>query len=225
MEQDLQHIISSKRALIARGETPRSAVNYTEGMPSEQKDRFIEYLIEQNEDQKLTIRAMQAVLEDFRKEQELTNKLLSESKENTSEANAKVSEVLSQLETLQAELRQERKESKAKDRKIARLQEKLNFANKNQYGSKSQKSKSQVGSQEDDVDRSQERDNFDGTAGSVENEVKEIPTVPKANSKPRDLSNRPDCYSRMGIEGGTVNMRLTDRSKVPGRIIERTFRK
>ena len=40
-----------------------------------------------------------------------------------------MSEVLSQLETLQAELRQERKESKAKDRKIARLQEKLNFAN------------------------------------------------------------------------------------------------
>ena len=133
MEQELQHIISSKRALLARGDTPRSAVNYTEGMASEQKDRFIEYLIEQNEDQKLTIRAMQSVLEDFRKEQELTNKLLSDANEKSSramaEANAKVSEVLSQLETLQAELRQERKESKAKDRKIARLQEKLNFAN------------------------------------------------------------------------------------------------
>lgn len=118
--------------MIARSDTPRSAVNYTEGMASEQKDRFIEYLIEQNGDQLLTIWAMQSVLEDFRKEQELTNKLLSD-------ANAKVSEVLSQLETLQAELRQERKESKAKDRKIARLQERLNLANKNQYGSKSQK--------------------------------------------------------------------------------------
>ena len=220
MEQDLQHIISSKRALIARVDTPRSAVNYTEGMPSEQKDRFIEYLIEQNEDQKLTIRAMQAVLEDFRKEQELTNKLLSESKESTSEANAKMNDLLAQMEILQAELRQERKESSAKDRKIARLQERLNLANKNQYGSKSQKSKSQVASQEKDVDRSQEKDNFDGTAGSVENEVKEAPTVPTANSKPRDLSNRPDCYSRMGVEGGTVNTHLTDRSKVPGRIIE-----
>lgn len=213
MEQELQHIISSKRALLARGDTPRSAVNYTEGMASEQKDRFIEYLIEQNEDQKLTIRAMQAVLEDFRKEQELTNKLLSE-------ANAKVSEVLSQLETLQAELRQERKESKAKDRKIARLQERLNFANKNQYGSKSQNSKGKDSSSEDEADRTQEKDNFDGTAGSVGSEVKETSQTPDTAPRPRDLSNRPSSYSRMGVEGGTIKTHLTDRSKVPGRIIE-----
>lgn len=224
MKQEIQHIISSKRALLARIETPRSAVNYTEGMPSEQKDRFIEYLIEQNEDQKLTIRAMQSVLEDFRKEQELTNKLLSDANEKSSramaEANAKVSEVLSQLETLQAELRQERKESKAKDRKIARLQERLNLANKNQYGSKSQKSKGKDSSSEEDVDRTQEKDNFDGTSGSIGSEVKETSKTLDAASKPRDLSNRPTSYSRMGVEGGSIKMHLTDRSKVPGRIIE-----
>ena len=224
MEQELQHIISSKRALLARGDTPRSAVNYTEGMASEQKDRFIEYLIEQNEDQKLTIRAMQAVLEDFRKEQELTNKLLSEANEKSSramaEANAKVSEVLSQLETLQAELRQERKESKAKDRKIARLQERLNLANKNQYGSKSQKSKGKDSFSEEDADRTQEKDNFDGTAGSIGSEVKEASKTSDATPQPRDLSNRPTSYSRMGVEGGTIKTHLTDRSKVPGRIIE-----
>ena len=224
MEQELQHIISSKRALLARGDTPRSAVNYTEGMASEQKDRFIEYLIEQNEDQKLTIRAMQSVLEDFRKEQELTNKLLSEANEKSSramaEANAKVSEVLSQLETLQAELRQERKESKAKDRKIARLQERLNLANKNQYGSKSQKSKGEDSSSEEDADRTQEKDNFDGTAGSIGSEVKEASKTSDATPQPRDLSNRPTSYSRMGVEGGTIKTHLTDRSKVPGRIIE-----
>ena len=224
MEQELQHIISSKRALLARGDTPRSAVNYTEGMASEQKDRFIEYLIEQNEDQKLTIRAMQAVLEDFRKEQELTNKLLSEANEKSSramaEANAKVSEVLSQLETLQAEFRQERKESKAKDRKIARLQERLNLANKNQYGSKSQKSKGEDSSSEEDADRTQEKDNFDGTAGSIGSEVKEASKTSDATPQPRDLSNRPTSYSRMGVEGGTIKTHLTDRSKVPGRIIE-----
>ena len=224
MEQELQHIISSKRALLARGDTPRSAVNYTEGMASEQKDRFIEYLIEQNEDQKLTIRAMQSVLEDFRKEQELTNKLLSDANEKSSramaEANAKVSEVLSQLETLQAEFRQERKESKAKDRKIARLQERLNLANKNQYGSKSQKSKGEDSSSEEDADRTQEKDNFDGTAGSIGSEVKEASKTSDATPQPRDLSNRPTSYSRMGVEGGTIKTHLTDRSKVPGRIIE-----
>ena len=50
MEPDLQHIISSKKELLARGDAPRPAVNYTEGMSSDQKDRFVEYLIEQNED-------------------------------------------------------------------------------------------------------------------------------------------------------------------------------
>ena len=211
MEQDLQHIISSKRALLARGDSPRPAVNYTEDMSSEQKDRFVEYLIEQNEDQKLTIRAMQAVLEDLRKELAETNRLLSG-------ANTKVSEVLSQMGSLQSTLLQERKESKAKDRKIARLQEKLGFANKNQYGSKSQKSKAEVPSQ--DADRTRGKDDFDGTAGSVETEVIESPAPPTSTPKKRDLSNRPDTYSRMGIEGGMINTHFTDRSKVPGRIIE-----
>ena len=167
---------------------------------------------------------MQSVLEDFRKEQELTNKLLSDANEKSSramaEANAKVSEVLSQLETLQAELRQERKESKAKDRKIARLQERLNLANKNQYGSKSQKSKGKDSFSEEDADRTQEKDNFDGTAGSIGSEVKEASKTSDATPQPRDLSNRPTSYSRMGVEGGTIKTHLTDRSKVPGRIIE-----
>lgn len=211
MEQDLQHIISSKRALLARGDSPRPAVNYTEDMSSEQRDRFVEYLIDQNEDQKLTIRAMQAVLEDLRKEIERTNIL-------STEANAKVAELLSQIAVLQAALLQERKDRKAKDRKIARLEEKLGFANKNQYGSKSQKSKTEAPSQ--DADRTRGKDDFDGTAGSVETEVTESPVLPTPTPKKRDLSNRPDTYSRMGIEGGMINTHFTDRSKVPGRIIE-----
>ena len=51
MTDDLQHIISSKRELLARGDAPRPAVNYTEGMPSDQKDRLRGCLIEQNERQ------------------------------------------------------------------------------------------------------------------------------------------------------------------------------
>lgn len=173
---------------MARGNSPRSAVNYTEDMSSEQKDRFVEYLIEQNEDQKLTIRAMQAVLEDLRKEIERTNILLSEANEKSSqasaEANAKVAELLSQIAALQAALLQERKDRKAKDRKIARLQEKLGFANKNQYGSKSQKSETEDPSQ--DADRTRGKDDFDGTAGSVETKVTESPAPPTPTPKKRD---------------------------------------
>lgn len=149
-------------------------------MSSDQKDRFVEYLIEQNEDQKLTIRAMQAVLEDFRKEQEGTNKLLAE-------ANAKVSQVLSQLEALQAELRQERKERKSLERKNARLQEKLDFANKNRFGSKSQKVKVPVPAKgADSPDRTEDEDNIDGTSGSISSEVKAESAENAVPTKERD---------------------------------------
>lgn len=149
-------------------------------MSSDQKNRFVEYLIEQNEDQKLTIRAMQAVLEDFRKEQEGTNKLLAE-------ANAKVSQVLAQLEALQAELRQERKERKSLERKNARLQEKLDFANKNRFGSKSQKLKVPVPVKDSDSpDRTEDEDNFDGTLGSISSEVKAESAENAVPTKERD---------------------------------------
>ena len=123
---------------------------------------------------------MQAVLEDFRKEQEGTNKLLAE-------ANAKVGQVLSQLEALQSELRQERKERKSLERKNTRLQEKLDFANKNRFCSKSQKAKDVVPAKDaDSPDRTEEEDNFDGTSGSISSEVKVEPTEKAVPAKERD---------------------------------------
>lgn len=86
-----------------------------------------------------------------------------------------------------------------------------------QYGSKSQNAKAEVPSQ--DADRTRGKDDFYGTVGSVETEVTESPS-PMPTPKKRDLSNCPDTYSRMGIEGGTTKNHFTDRSKVPGRIIE-----
>ncbi len=205
MTDDLQHIISSKRELLARGEAPRSAVNYTEGMSSDQKDRFIEYLIEQNESQKLDLRAMQAVLVDMKDEL------------------AKANESLNELTKLRSELLKERKDRKILERKIARLQEKLEFANKNRFGSKSQKSNKKKSSTEaeDNVsaDRSKEEDNFDGTSGSIEKEVCAQPDEAMHEAKERDLSNRPSNYSTMAVRNGKVETHMTDRSKVPGHII------
>lgn len=180
MTDDLQHIISSKRELLARGENPRPAVNYTEGMSSDQKDRFIEYLIEQNESQKLDLRAMQAVLVDMKEELAKSNESLNE-----------LTKLRSEISSLRSELQQERKERKALERKNARLQEKLEFANKNRFGSKSQKSKKSVTESEaqDSADRSKEEDNFDGTSGSIEKEVNVQSHETKHVAKERDLSN------------------------------------
>lgn len=203
MTDDLQHIISSKRELLARGDAPRPAVNYTEGMPSDQKDRFIEYLIEQNESQKLDLRAMQAVLVDM--------------KEDLAKSNESLNEFRSEISSLHSELQQERKERKSLERKNARLQEKLEFANKNRFGSKSQKSnkpKSATAESETQTsaDRSKEEDNFDGTSGSIEKEVSVQPDETKRIAKDRDLSNRPNNYSTMGIRNGNVEVHMTDRS-------------
>ena len=43
----------------------RNPINYSEGMADDQKDRFIQYLAEQHQEDELTKRAMELVLEDF----------------------------------------------------------------------------------------------------------------------------------------------------------------
>lgn len=128
------------------------------------------------------------------------------------------------LSSLRSELQQERKERKSLERKNARLQKKLEFANKNRFGSKSQKSnKPKSATAESEIqtsaDRGKEEDNFDGTSGSIEKEVSVLPDGTKHVAKERDLSNRPNNYSTMGIRNGNVEVHMTDRSKVPGHII------
>ena len=62
---ELQHIIDSKRELLSRETYSRNPINYSEGMADDQKDRYIQYLAEQNQDLRLTSDAMKLVLEDF----------------------------------------------------------------------------------------------------------------------------------------------------------------
>ena len=66
---ELQHIIDSKRELLSRETYSRNPINYSEGMADDQKDRFIQYLAEQHQEDELTIKAMKLVLEDFMKNQ------------------------------------------------------------------------------------------------------------------------------------------------------------
>ena len=137
--------------------------NIFSSMSSDQKDRFIEYLIEQNESQKLDMRAMQAVLVDMKEELSKSNESLNE-----------LTKLRSEISSLRSELQQARKERKSLERKNARLQEKIEFANKNRLGSKSQKSNKPKSTTESEsqtsADRGKEEDNFDGTSGSIEKE-------------------------------------------------------
>ena len=62
---ELQHIIDSKKEVLSRETYSRNPINYSEGMADDQKDRFIQYLAEQHQEDELTIKAMKLVLEDF----------------------------------------------------------------------------------------------------------------------------------------------------------------
>ncbi len=62
---DLQDIITTKRELLSRETYSRNPINYSAGMAEDQKDRYIQYLAEQNQDLRLTGDAMRLVLVGF----------------------------------------------------------------------------------------------------------------------------------------------------------------
>ena len=59
---DLQDIIKTKRELLSRETYSRNPINYSAGMAEDQKDRYIQYLAEQNQDLRLTGDAMKLCL-------------------------------------------------------------------------------------------------------------------------------------------------------------------
>lgn len=56
---------TQKKDVLSRETYSRNSINYSEGMADDQKDRYIQYLAEQNYDLRLTSDAMTLVLEDF----------------------------------------------------------------------------------------------------------------------------------------------------------------
>ena len=95
---------------------------------------------------------------------------------------------------------------------------------KNRFGDKSYGSKKK--NPDEESDRTKDKDNFDGTSSSlpensIANKDSDSSSAPTTQEKkPRDLSNRPDTYNTMGIQGASKEYK-SDLSKVPGRILER----
>ena len=209
----LQHIIEQKQELLAREAISRPAVDYSKDMTAEEQKRYINYLAERLEKADLGLRARDAVLQDFLDEKKILVERLS-----------KLDAVLSDVEDLKKNLASEVKKRKAAERKVDDLKAKLKFANKNRYGNKSYGSKKKNSSEESD--RTKDKDDFDGTSSSLpgnsiaNKESDSSSTTVTQEKKPRDLSNRPDTYNTMGVQGASKEYR-SDLSKVPGRILER----
>ena len=198
--------------MLSRETYSRNPINYSEGMADDQKDRFIQYLAEQHQEDELTKRAMELVLEDFMAEmKELKNQMAS---------------MQSKQSDLENQLSEERKLRKSAERKTKSLQEKLDYARQEKFGDKRQRvmKKDKSGKPApSEPDRQDEQDGYDGTDDTLrtdsvdKNESRNEPARPQ---KERDLSNRPDGYKTMGVSGESIE-HPSDLTKVPGRIIER----
>lgn len=209
---ELQHIIDSKRELLSRETYSRNPINYSEGMAGDQKDRFIQYLAEQHQEDELTKRAMELVLEDFMAQ-------MKELKEQVSSMQSKQSDLENQLS-------EERKLRKSAERNVKNLQEQLDYARQEQFGDRRQRLRKKDKSGKPaaaESDRQDEKDKYDGTDDTLRtdsvdnNESRNEPALPR---KGRDLSNRPGGYKTMGVAGESIE-HPSDLTKVPGRIIER----
>ena len=204
---ELQHIIDSKREVLSRETYSRNPINYSEGMADDQKDRYIQYLAEQNQDLRLTNDAMKLVLEDFMVQMK--------------ELKDQVSSMQSKQSDLENRLSEERKLRQSAERKAKSLQEKLDFADQERFGDRRQRINPKA--KKSASDRQKEKDDYDGTDDTLrtdsvtENKPQE---VKESSGKGRDLSNRPEGYKTMGVAGERVE-HPSDLTKVPGRIIER----
>ena len=176
-------------------------------MADDQKDRFIQYLAEQHQEDELTIKAMKLVLEDFM--------------DKMKELEDQMSSMRSKQSDLENRLSEERKLRQSAERKAKSLQEKLDFANQERFGDRRQRIHSKA--KKSASDRQKEKDDYDGTDDTLrtdsvtENKPQE---VKESSGKGRDLSNRPEGYKTMGIARERVE-HPSDLTKVPGRIIER----
>lgn len=210
---ELQHIIEQKQELLARESISRPALDYSEGMTAEEQKRYINYLAERVREADLGLRARDLVLQDFLDKQKEYDERLS-----------KLDDVLSRIDSLESSLKDSERKRKAAERKVDDLKAKLKFANKNRFGDKSHRTKKK--DSDEDSDRTKDKDDFDGTssslpANSIANKnVGKSAVTDTLEKKPRDLSNRPDTYKTMGMQG-TPKEYKSDLSKVPGRILER----
>ena len=211
---ELQHIIEQKQALLVRETVSCPALDYSAGMTSEEQKRYINYLAERVRQDDLEKRAMKLVMQDFLDQRKADEERLS-----------KLDEVLSRMDSLEEALLEKGRKLEAAERKVADLTAKLKFADKNRFGNKSQSSKKSKSGNDEKSDRNHDKDNFDGTPGSlpensIANDTSEETSDAAPVEKKRDLSNRPETYSTMGVQGAAREYK-SDLGKVPGRILNR----
>ena len=119
------------------------------------KDRYIQYLAEQNQDLRLTGDAMRLVLEDFMAQMK--------------ELKDQMSSMQSKHVDLENRLSEEHKLPHSVQRKIKSLQEKLDYANQERFGDRRQKILWKA--KTSDSDRRKEKHDYDGTDDTLRTDL------------------------------------------------------
>lgn len=114
---DLQHIIEQKKALLVRETFSRQPISYSEDMSADEKDRFIQYLVEKVNMAELDKRAMELAVEEFQATFDSVSSSLASLKK--------------EMEAVKAELRDERSKRKKAEAKALKLDKQLKCAPKN----------------------------------------------------------------------------------------------
>jgi len=128
-------------------------------MAEDQKDRFIQYLAEQHQENELTIKAMKLVLKDFMVQmKELEDQMAS---------------MQSKQSDLENRLSKERKLRQSAERKAKSIQEKLDFANQERFGDKRQRIHFKAGKSASDRQKDDSTDDTLRTDSVTENKPQE----------------------------------------------------
>ena len=133
--ESLQHIIHMKRELLARETFSRQAVNYGEDMSADQKDRYIQYLVDKVNELVLDKRATELAVEEF---QGIHDKVLEQ-----------LAGLKNDIAGIKTELHEERRKRKSAEARARKLDQQLRYAQKNKFGDKRQNARKDKNKEEE----------------------------------------------------------------------------
>lgn len=108
---ELQHIIAQKKELLVRETFSRQPINYSENMAADEKDRFIQYLVDKVNMFELDKRATELAVEEFQSQFDSVSSTLDSMKK--------------EMAILKAELHDERSKRKKAEAKANKLDQQL----------------------------------------------------------------------------------------------------
>lgn len=185
-------------------------INYCEVMAEDQKDRFIQYLAEQYQEEQLTRKAMELVLEDFMEKQKSLEEQMASLRAQQQDQAVLYRALQARHKELEHELAEEREKRQSGERNVMDLREQLDYAHQERFGDRRQRVRKKDKSGNTaltEVDRQEENDGYDGTDDTLRTDSVDANRPQERPDKPlveRDLSNRPGSYKRMGVIGDPV---------------------